>query len=99
MLFSHYDIDNFDEDGCMRRCRSYSGRKYDPLRYSRRAAICERCGAQYANLHRSISETVKRARADGWQIELVGARYEWYCPDCKAAHDFESALKSKEEEL
>lgn len=97
MLFSHYDIDNFDEDTRIRRRNQYyesRGRhyqsKYDPLKYSRRAAVCEKCGEQYEKLYTSIKETTENARKDGWQIELVGCHYEWYCPKCKAAHDFEN---------
>lgn len=98
MLLSHYDVDNFDEDDLSgyyrRRYQSYDHRPYDPLYYSRRAAVCEMCGARYKNLCRSVTETAKEARADGWQIERNAECYEWYCPDCKAAHDFESVVNS-----
>lgn len=106
MLFSHYDIDNFDENAVIRirrRDRYYESRgrhyesKYDPLRYSRRAAVCERCGTVYKKLHQSVSKTAKEACADGWQIDLIGCRYEWYCPKCKAAHDFESIINAETE--
>lgn len=98
-LFSHYDVDNFDDDAMSnyyRRRYHYNTRHYDPTYYSRRAAVCERCGAKYENLYRSIADTAKAARNDGWQIEHNTKGYEWYCSDCKAAHDFESVINSEE---
>lgn len=98
MLLSHYDVDNFDDDALSnyyrRRYRHYN-RPYDPTYYSRQAAVCESCGAKYENLYRSVADTAKAARDDGWQIEYNGAGYEWYCPKCKAAHDFESVINEK----
>lgn len=95
MLFSHYDIDNFDDDtlsGYYRRRYRYNTRPYDPTYYSRREAVCERCKTKYDKLRRSVAETAENARKDGWQIEFNGKWYEWYCPKCKAAHDFESII-------
>jgi hypothetical protein len=60
----------------------------NPLYYSRRAAMCAACETQYDKLWRAVSKTAAAARRDGWQIERAGDRYRWYCPDCKAAHDF-----------
>lgn len=102
MLFSHYGIDNFDDDTVIRRRdRYYESRgrhyksKYGSLKYSRRAAVCEMCGERYKDLHRSVSETAANARNDGWQIEYNGEGYEWYCPKCKAAHDFEGVANEQ----
>ncbi len=72
-----------------RRKSCYHKRNYDPLYYSRLAAVCQRCGARYNNLQRSVTETAKAARIDGWQIERNAKDYEWYCPKCRTAHDFE----------
>ncbi len=100
MLLSHYDVDNFDEDDLSgyyrRRYQSYNRRPCDPLYYSRRAAVCEMCGTRYKALCRSVAETAKAARADGWQIEHNTEGYEWYCPDCKAVHDFEGVEISED---
>ena len=99
-LFSHYDVDNFDDDalnGYYRR-RYHKSRRvsnYDPTYYSRRAAVCEMCGERYNDLRRSVSETAATARNDGWQIEYNGEGYEWYCPKCKAAHDFEGVANEQ----
>ena len=75
-LFSHCDYDYIVDEGLdnyyrrRHRTSSYShSRPYDPVYYSRLAAVCERCGAKYNDLQRSVSETAKEARKDGWQIE------------------------------
>ena len=99
-LFSHYDVDNFDEDALRNyyRRRYRTSRRvsnYDPTYYSRRAAVCEMCGERYKDLRRSVSETAANARNDGWQIEYNGEGYEWYCPKCKAAHDFEGVANEQ----
>lgn len=96
-LFSYCDYDYIVDEGLdnyyrrRHRTSSYShSRPYDPVYYSRLAAVCERCGAKYNNLQRSVPETAKEARKDGWQIECNAKGYEWYCPKCKALHDFEN---------
>lgn len=96
-LFSHYDVGNFDNEGLdnyYRQRYRKSNRSYiranDPTYYSRVAAVCEKCGARYGNLQRSVTETAKNARKDGWQIERTAKGYEWYCTKCKALHDFEN---------
>lgn len=74
----------FDEEvelrGIYRPCRKSCYRKlnYDPLHYSRLAAVCQRCGARYDNLQRSVAKTAEEARINGWQIEHCGNGYEWY---------------------
>lgn len=65
---------------------------YDPLKYSYEAAICCKCGMRYDKLCVSVSLTAANARRDGWQIERKECWYEWYCPKCKAAHDFENVV-------
>ena len=95
-LWSHYDIDYFDS-GAEDYCRSW-GRNHniDPLYYSRRIAVCAMCETDYDDLCRSVSETAANARKDGWQIERNGDQYDWFCPNCKAAHDFEGIAKDED---
>ena len=91
----------FDEEvelrGIYRPCHKSCYRKlnYDPQHYSRLAAVCQRCGARYDNLQRSVAKTAEEARRNGWQIERCGNGYEWYCPKCRTAHDFENVETSK----
>lgn len=97
-LLSHYDVDNFDDDALSnyyRRRYRYNTHPFDPTYYSRRAAVCKKCGTRYKDLRRSVSETAANARNDGWQIEYSGKGYEWYCPKCKAAHDFEGVANEQ----
>lgn len=99
-LLAHCDYDTFDDeanDG-YRRYHSTNNfthsRPYDPTHYSRLAAVCQKCGARYDNLQYSVAETAEKARIDGWQIEHHENGYEWYCPKCRAIHDFENVETS-----
>jgi hypothetical protein len=92
-FYANFDTDNayfgddplFDHD-------EYWADAYDPAYYSRLAAQCNRCRAEYKNLYRAVSATARAARNDGWQIEKTEKGcYEWYCPKCRATHDFEEA--------
>lgn len=93
-----YNIDTFDEIGLeppkkwyKRACHQKNDS--DPYYYSRKAAICEICGAAFTDLCVSVSLTAANARREGWQIERIGpALYSWYCPKCKAVHDFKDVV-------
>jgi hypothetical protein len=68
----------------------YWADSYDPEYYSRIVARCDRCEIKYDNLYQAVSDTAAAARGDGWQIDRTeSGGYKWYCPKCKAAHDFE----------
>lgn len=95
MFEGFYNIDTFDELGMepsRRKKNFYHNVKSDPFCYSRDAAICRNCGVRYDKLCVSVSLTAANARRDGWQIERKECWYEWYCPKCKAAHDFENVV-------
>lgn len=62
--------------------------------YSYDAAICCKCGVRYDKLCVSVSLTAANAKRDGWQVERKECWYEWYCPKCKAVHEFESIVKN-----
>ncbi|GHU96881.1 hypothetical protein FACS1894208_11990 [Clostridia bacterium] len=92
LFYANFDTDNahFGDDYWGSNWSGANWDTYDPGYYSRLAAQCDRCGAEYENLCQAVSETAKCARRDGWQIEKTEkGSYKWYCPKCKAAHDFE----------
>jgi hypothetical protein len=83
MVFSSfYDIDYFDSGLSSRdRSRERGYYSFDQYKFSRRVAVCEKCGRRFTRLSRSVRDTAARAREEGWTVRKHLGEFVWVCPE------------------